>query len=75
VTHFWLNTVALVDGGLASLTAFDGVNRLVVSLGFGVDAFHSVYHAHVLRNLVVLDREGSHPPALSIPLNSPEGEA
>ncbi|WP_328456797.1 MULTISPECIES: DUF1152 domain-containing protein [unclassified Amycolatopsis] len=60
---------------LASVAALEGVDRLVVSLGFGIDAFHGVCHAHVLENLAALDREGGYLGALSIPAASPEAEA
>jgi hypothetical protein len=60
---------------LAAVAALDGVDRLVVSLGFGIDAFHGVCHAHVLENLAALDREGGYLGALSIPSASPEAQA
>ncbi|MEV4145505.1 DUF1152 domain-containing protein [Amycolatopsis sp. NPDC049691] len=60
---------------LAAVAALDGVDRLVVSLGFGIDAFHGVCHAHVLENLAALDRVGGYLGALSIPSRSPEAEA
>ncbi len=52
-----------------------GVVALVVSLGFGIDAFHGVCHAHVLENLAALDREGGYLGALSIPSASAEAAA
>jgi hypothetical protein len=60
---------------LAAVAALDGVDRLVVSLGFGIDAFHGVCHAHVLENLAALDRAGGYLGALSIPSDSPEAAA
>ncbi|WP_372662794.1 DUF1152 domain-containing protein [Amycolatopsis kentuckyensis] len=60
---------------LAAVAALEGVDRLVVSLGFGIDAFHGVCHAHVLENLAALDRAGGYLGALSIPSRSPEAEA
>jgi hypothetical protein len=60
---------------LAAVAALEGVDRLVVSLGFGIDAFHGVCHAHVLENLAALDRDGGYLGALSIPSASPEAAA
>jgi hypothetical protein len=60
---------------LAAVAALERVDRLVVSLGFGIDAFHGVCHAHVLENLAALDRDGGYLGALSIPSGSPEAEA
>ncbi|RSM49140.1 DUF1152 domain-containing protein [Amycolatopsis balhimycina DSM 5908] len=60
---------------LAAVAALEGVDRLVVSLGFGIDAFHGVCHAHVLENLAALDRAGGYLGALSIPSASPEAAA
>jgi len=60
---------------LAAVAALDGVDRLVVSLGFGIDAFHGVCHAHVLENLAALDRAGGYLGALSIPSGSAEAAA
>ncbi|MEV7039791.1 DUF1152 domain-containing protein [Amycolatopsis sp. NPDC051061] len=60
---------------LAAVAALEGVDRLVVSLGFGIDAFHGVCHAHVLENLAALDREGGYLGALSIPSASAEARA
>ncbi|MCR6489022.1 DUF1152 domain-containing protein [Amycolatopsis sp. OK19-0408] len=60
---------------LAAVATLDGVDKLVVSLGFGIDAFHGVCHAHVLENLATLERAGGFLGALSIPSGSPEAEA
>lgn len=60
---------------LAAVAALEGVDRLVVSLGFGIDAFHGVCHAHVLENLAALEREGGYLGALSIPSASAEAGA
>ena len=57
---------------LAAVAALEGPDRVVVSLGFGIDAFHGVCHAHVLENLAALDRAGGYLGALSIPSASPE---
>lgn len=43
---------------MASLAALDELkdisNRIVLSVGFGIDAFHGVCHAHVLENIAAL---------------------
>lgn len=60
---------------MASLVAVAGVDvpvRLVVCVGFGIDAYHGVCHAHVLENLAALDRDGAYLGALSIPGASEE---
>ncbi|WP_329058162.1 DUF1152 domain-containing protein [Amycolatopsis sp. NBC_01480] len=60
---------------LAAVSGLDAVDRLVVCLGFGIDAYHGVCHAHVLENLASLDRAGGYLGALSIPSASPEARA
>lgn len=60
---------------LAAVAALDDVTRVVVCLGFGIDAYHGVCHAHVLENLAALDRAGGYLGALSIPSGSPEARA
>ena len=60
---------------LAAVAVLEDADRLVVSLGFGIDAFHGVCHAHVLENLAALDRDGGYLGALSIPSASPEARA
>ncbi|MFF2551098.1 DUF1152 domain-containing protein [Nocardia sp. NPDC058058] len=60
---------------LAAVASFDNLTRLVVSVGFGIDAYHGVCHAHVLENLAALQRQNAFLGALSIPPDSPEGAA
>ncbi|PXX58699.1 hypothetical protein DFR70_11334 [Nocardia tenerifensis] len=60
---------------LAAVAGLHGISRLVVSIGFGVDAYHGVCHAHVLENLAALQRQNAFLGALSIPFDSPEGAA
>ncbi|GAB2518478.1 DUF1152 domain-containing protein [Nocardia heshunensis] len=57
---------------LAAVAEIHDVQRLVVCLGFGIDAYHGVCHAHVLENLAALDRAGGYLGALSIPSDSLE---
>ncbi|MEY9861816.1 hypothetical protein ABH935_007459 [Catenulispora sp. GAS73] len=47
--------------------------RLVVSIGFGIDAYHGVNHVQVLENLADLDTDGAYLGAFSIPRASREG--
>ncbi|WP_327139533.1 DUF1152 domain-containing protein [Nocardia sp. NBC_01327] len=60
---------------LAAVAGLHGLNRLVVSVGFGIDAYHGVCHAHVLENLAALQRENAFLGALSIPPSGPEAAA
>lgn len=57
---------------LAAVSGIDGIERLVICLGFGIDAYHGVCHAHVLENLAALDRAGGYLGAVSIPSDSAE---
>ncbi|WP_027346952.1 DUF1152 domain-containing protein [Hamadaea tsunoensis] len=43
---------------LVAVAGLDVPTKLVVSLGFGIDAHHGVCHAHVLENLAELQRAG-----------------
>ncbi|MFF3562178.1 DUF1152 domain-containing protein [Streptomyces sp. NPDC002574] len=62
---------------MASLGAVHGLTdvaeRLVVCLGFGVDAHHGVNHTLVLENLAALERDGAYLGAFSLPRDSREG--
>ncbi|WP_222932677.1 DUF1152 domain-containing protein [Nocardia yunnanensis] len=60
---------------LAAVAGIEGVERVVVCLGFGIDAYHGVCHAHVLENLAALDRAGGYLGALSIPSDSVEARS
>ncbi|GAA2368135.1 hypothetical protein Cme02nite_27820 [Catellatospora methionotrophica] len=60
---------------LAAAAALDVAVKLVVCLGFGIDAYHGVNHVQVLENLAELDQAGSYLGALSIPGDSPQGLA
>ncbi|WP_328988359.1 DUF1152 domain-containing protein [Kribbella sp. NBC_01245] len=60
---------------LAAVAGIDGINRLVVCLGFGIDAHHGVSHAQVLENLADLGQNGAYLGALSIPSDSAEARA
>ncbi|WUH97914.1 DUF1152 domain-containing protein [Spirillospora sp. NBC_00431] len=58
---------------LAAVHGLDVAEKIVVSLGFGVDAYHGVNHSHVLENLAALTADGSYLGAFSIPRDSREG--
>lgn len=44
--------------------------RIVVSIGFGIDAYHGVSHVHVLENIAALDSMGAYLGAFSVPSRS-----
>ncbi|WP_436994417.1 DUF1152 domain-containing protein [Streptomyces sp. enrichment culture] len=59
---------------VAALAGLDGIpTRLVVSVGFGVDAHHGVNHVQVLENIAALERDGAYLGAFSIPRATREG--
>jgi hypothetical protein len=44
---------------LGAVHSLEGIDRkLVVCVGFGIDAFHGVCHAHFLENVAALSKEG-----------------
>lgn len=59
---------------VAALAALEEVpERLVVSVGFGVDAYHGVSHGLVLENIAALERAGAYLGTFSIPRATREG--
>ncbi|WP_151770372.1 DUF1152 domain-containing protein [Streptomyces abyssomicinicus] len=59
---------------VAALAALDEVPvRLVVSVGFGVDAYHGVNHVQVLENIAALERDGGYLGAFSVSRATREG--
>lgn len=58
---------------LASVAALDVPERLVVSIGFGIDAHHGVSHGLVLENIAALERDGSCLGAFSVSRTTREG--
>ncbi|MGW7687053.1 DUF1152 domain-containing protein [Kribbella sp. NPDC054772] len=60
---------------LGALSRISGIERLVVCLGFGIDAYHGVNHVDVLENLAALSRTGDYLGAVSIPPASAEAAA
>lgn len=61
-----LGTPAEDMTSLVAAHAADVPTKLVVCLGFGVDAFHGVCHAHFLENVAALQREGAYLGAVSV---------
>ncbi len=60
---------------LAAAAALDLPVKLLACIGFGVDTFHGVCHAHFLENVAALDRDGGYLGAFSVPRSSPSGAA
>ncbi len=60
---------------LASAWRLAVPQKLVLCLGFGIDAFHGVCHAHFLENVAALTRESAFLGALSLLPSMPEAEA
>ncbi len=52
---------------VAALAGIQGPERLVVAIGFGVDAHHGVSHGAVLENIAALERAGAYLGAFSVP--------
>ena len=60
---------------LAAVSKLDGVESFVASIGFGVDTFHGVCHAHVLENIAAIERDGGYLGAFAVTAAMPEGRA
>ena len=62
---------------MVSLAAVSGLDqvpvRIVACLGFGIDAFHGVCHAHFLENVAALDAQGAFFGAMSVLGSMSEG--
>ncbi|MEU6719930.1 DUF1152 domain-containing protein [Nonomuraea sp. NPDC046802] len=61
-----LGTPADDMASLAAVHGLDVPEKIVVCLGFGVDAYHGVNHVQVLENLAALEREGAYLGAFSV---------
>jgi hypothetical protein len=59
---------------LAAIGQLRIAHRHVACLGFGVDAYHGVSHAHVLENIAALERDGAYHGTFSLPRFSLEGD-
>jgi hypothetical protein len=60
---------------LAAVSKLSGVEAFVASIGFGIDTYHGVCHAHVLENIAALERDGGYLGAFSVTAGMPEGRA
>jgi len=60
---------------LAAVSKLSGVEAFVASIGFGIDTYHGVCHAHVLENIAALERDGGYLGAFSVTAAMPEGRA
>jgi hypothetical protein len=57
---------------LAAVAKLDSVEAFVASIGFGVDAYHGVCHAHVLENMAAIERDGGYLGAFAVTAAMPE---
>ena len=60
---------------LAVVSKLAGIDAFVTCIGFGIDAYHGVCHAHVLENIAAIEREGGYLGAFSVTAAMPEGRA
>lgn len=60
---------------LAATSRLNVPTKLVCCIGFGVDTYHGVCHAHFLENVAALEREGAYLGAFSVSRTSTEGAA
>jgi hypothetical protein len=60
---------------LAAVAKLSSVETFVASIGFGVDTYHGVCHAHVLESIAALERDGGYLGAFSVTGAMPEGRA
>lgn len=67
-----LGTPAEDMTSLAAVHGLEVPNTLVSCLGFGIDTFHGVCHAHFLENVATLEQAGGYLGAHSIHLSTPE---
>jgi hypothetical protein len=67
-----LGTPAEDISSLVSIASLDVPIKVLSCLGFGVDAYHGVCHAHFLENVAELTREGAYLGALALLPHMPE---
>jgi hypothetical protein len=60
---------------LAAVSKLADVEAFVTSIGFGIDTYHGVCHAHVLENIAAIERAGGYLGAFSVTAAMPEGRA
>ncbi|HEY4243185.1 MAG TPA: DUF1152 domain-containing protein [Kofleriaceae bacterium] len=58
---------------LAAVGQLRIAHRHVACVGFGIDAYHGVCHAHFLENVAALERDGAYHGAFSVTRSTPEG--
>lgn len=59
---------------LAAIGQLRIAHRHVACLGFGIDAYHGVCHAHFLENVAALEKDGGYHGAFSVPRSTDEGD-
>jgi hypothetical protein len=52
---------------LSAVSALEVPLRFVACIGFGVDSYHGVCHAHFLENVATLERDGAYLGSFSVP--------
>src|SRR5262245_54139558 len=57
---------------LASVAGLSGVAGFVACIGFGIDAYHGVCHAHVLENIAAIEQSGGYLGAFAVTASMPE---
>lgn len=60
---------------LAAVAPLEVAQKLVLCLGFGIDAFHGVCHAHFLENVAALAKDGAFLGAFTLLSSMSEGKA
>ena len=60
---------------VAAVNALDVPLKLIVCIGFGVDTYHGVCHAHFLENVAALSREGAYLGVTALLPGMPEADA
>lgn len=60
---------------LAAVAGLKDVAAFVACIGFGVDAYHGVCHAHVLENIAAIEQAGGYLGAFAVTATMPEGRA
>ncbi len=70
--EFGLGTPVEDMTSLAAVNALDVSIKIVTCLGFGVDSYHGVCHAHFLENVAALEAVGSYLGTHSLHLSMPE---
>jgi hypothetical protein len=60
---------------LAAVAKLELIEGFVASIGFGIDAYHGVRHAHVLENIAAIERQGGYLGGFSVTATMPEDRA